>query len=82
MRLEAYEKGLCRKTASTFERAALRGYEPFSFVPAWFKSETAHKLYNYDFNSVRRAVYISLIHLRWKCIFRMQISCKTKSFLM
>lgn len=53
--LDFEEKALCRKVAGVFELSAINGYEPFNFISTWLNSDTAMKLYQWDFKDIAQS---------------------------
>lgn len=53
--LDFEEKALCRKIAGVFELSAINGYEPLNFISIWLNSDTALKLYQWNFKDIAQS---------------------------
>ena len=53
--LDFEEKALCRKVAGVFELSAINGYEPLNFISIWLNSDTALKLYQWNFKDIAQS---------------------------
>ena len=63
----AYEKALCRKTASMFKLAGEQGYPVLLFTRTWFSSQAAAGLYGYDFIAIAQWALYQLNSLLLEC---------------